>query len=503
MRAPTIADPTEYIQVRVDGLHRWLLPCRESEQKTLVKQLLPAFAADESLRAAWLAAAERNRHLDHRGCARVIDCGEHESGPYIVSQHGAGVPLSALAAVREGQAPFAPELVAHIGAELLDIVIHVEELDSTLNHLDLDPAGVLVDDDGSISILPEFGLWATLAPARLVRCRFDCGRVSYTSPELVRAQRSDGRSDVFSIGVVLFELLSGQRPYQGATQLLVALGIAEGKRPSIHEAAPHAPEGLRDVIEVMLATEPEQRFQSARAAKAALQSSCYSPAEQVRDVLTRYLAGAPRFGATRDRQVVRDAPDFVPPPATNWSDLAPPPLLLASGAPSASVAWSGPLPSSVAPRHSPSAGAMVDAAGLAVNDGRTQSLRPSDPAPLIAADLRVGRSAQRSPQRAESVLALSPRTAPPLVNAEPHVELRRMSFVSEGSKPGAESAWSPRASNGKWQDPSATLFRMKSRGSGAPVRRRTQLPFAAIVCLSAIFGFTAVTGLYLLFRLWQ
>ena len=565
MRAPSIEDPTEYRQVRVDGLHRWLLSCRDSEQPRLIKQLLPGFASDPVDRAAWLAAAERNRVLDHRGCARVVDCGEHESGPYVASLYRSGAALSSLSSRARAEAPpLSPELVAFIGMELLDALAHVEERDPTLTHLDLDPAGLLVDDDGTVAFLPEFGLWSALPPSKIVRCRFDCGRVQYTSPEVVRSQLADARSDVFSVGVVLFELLAGQRPYAGATQLLVALGIAEGKRCSLHEAAPHAPEPIRDVIEVMLAIDSGQRFQSARAAKAALQSTCGAAPAELRSMLARAVAGTTHFGQQRERHVVQEmtmapasgrasteiawmmaaeaqggapapARGHAPPApavcagerseglelsrsplrdqasAAKWSELTPPPLLLAPRASSLSPPPSDALPSSTDPTHEPrSRDASAAPAELVVNDGRTQFLLNSTPPPMmpapsmVPAPSKLGRSPRSADLRIESILAVAPRVEMSVARAESDPLRRRKSFrVAEAVNPSPDRAWSPRASNGKWQDPSVTLFEMKSRAGGATVGRRTQMPFAAIVCLSAFFGFTAVTGLYLLLRLWQ
>src|SRR5690606_6572685 len=138
-----------------------------------------------------------------------------------------------------------------------------------LSHLDLCPQSVLLRDDASV-VVTEFGMWESLDAAEAARRRFDLGRVHYLSPELARSLAGDARSDVFSVGAMLYELLAGERPFQARTQLLVAIAIAEGKRKSLREVDASFPEGLVDIVDSMLALDPDERFQSARAARNAL-----------------------------------------------------------------------------------------------------------------------------------------------------------------------------------------------------------------------------------------
>lgn len=251
-----------------DGLHSWAIRAADGEC-FVQKQLAPELAREAETATRWLDTAARNARLSHPACAQVVDWGRAGDDAFVVSRWDAALSLRTLLSSEEDGA-LAPDIAVYVGCALLEASAHAHT--DGLAHLDLDPDGVLVRHDGSLR-LPEFGLWGALPPRDVARRRLACARVHYVSPELVRGQSVDARSDVFSIGTMLCELLTGRRPFAGATQLVVALAIAEGRRARVAAQAPALPDALSEVLETMLATDAAARFQSSAAAHAALHSA--------------------------------------------------------------------------------------------------------------------------------------------------------------------------------------------------------------------------------------
>jgi serine/threonine protein kinase len=233
-------------------------------------QYLPSLAGDTGSMERWLSKAEQNAAFQHPGGVRVLDWGVDGEEAYWVSESVSGVDLRAvLTAVRSSGKRLGIPAAIYLVREILEVLAVAHEQVPPLVHLDLDPHSVLLRDDGRV-VLTHFGTWDTLSPAEAARRRFDRGRVHYLAPELARSLPGDARSDVFSVGAILFELLAGERPFKAATQLLVAIAVAEGRRKSLHGLGLGLPDGLADVVESMLAVPLDERFQNARAALNAL-----------------------------------------------------------------------------------------------------------------------------------------------------------------------------------------------------------------------------------------
>lgn len=476
MRALSTTLPAARRLLRSDGLQRWFVhePAGSADAAHVIKQLAPSIAADAGLAQRWLDVVARNVELAHPGCTAVADWGVHEGSAYVVSQHPLGITLGGLLdTVRASGSRLAEQLVAPIGIMILEALDHAQQRDPALTHLALDLEAVRVRADGAV-VLSEFALWSVLSPTDIARCRFDSGRVQYCAPELVQSRPGDCRSDVFSVGVLLYQLLTGELPFAGATQLAVALAIAEGQRQRTHQRVPDAPEALCDIVEVMLATRAEERFQTPAAAASALRSTLVCEAQTGE---------------------VRASIEPVPPPLC-FPALARAPRDMLEVTP-----MRAPSPR---PRSSGTAGCVSDPSPepLAVNDGRTAYLRarPRPAAPRGDDDSVETRGDHDSaePRQPPLLVVSGPVGAPafaPLSALGLPASLARAPLVLPSG-----AAWSRPVPGDGWSEPSETVFQVKVRPAAA-VRTARKAHDRAALPLWIALGLLAVVLLYLIHRL--
>ncbi len=538
--------------LRVGGLTQsYLTRCvaTHGHERAVLKQLLPSFSDDPSLTERWLHKAEQNAAVSHPGCARVLDWGRCNGEAYLAVEYVEGVGLKHILRALRGAGERLPLSVAvYVARSALDALAHGHDLLPPLPHLDVSPYSLIVKPAGALS-LTEFGMWDALGPADVARLRFDRGRVNYVSPEQAKSQPAGARSDVFSLGMVLHEMLVGHLPFAGATQLVVAMAIAENKRKPLRELAPSLPQDLCEVVEHLLAHKPEERFQTARAALNAL--TAVGPVDPSAPVLLAEIAARTAHAGKSSAPPTPEKPPLPVQPAPSapsprgWASPAPLPraederrteqwdlsamrvAVPASVTPPASVAppsmtppgASGRSPGPVPPPL------LLDAHvgfGAAAPPDSAHPLRSSPvppamlpvsapvlavPAPVLAAPAPSpdGASSPVQPPPASAkpstpVGVVAPATAPsPLATSD-----GKPGYLSASTPPDAAPALAmPRTGDGGWQEPSKTLFQMKSYAKGATARGTSKTPLWLAVVLATIFGFAAVAGGYLALRLMQ
>jgi eukaryotic-like serine/threonine-protein kinase len=238
-------------------------------REVAIKVLPASFAADADRLRRFEQEARATGLLNHPNILQVHDIGSHEGAPYVVSEllegetlrdRIGGTPLPVRKAI-----DFATQIARGLSAA------H----DKGIVHRDLKPENVFVTKDGRVKIL-DFGLAKTVGGEALTEAETNThgmagtdagtvlGTTGYMSPEQVRAQPLDHRSDIFSFGSVLYEMLSGRRAFRGASAVETMSAILKEDPPELSETNRNLPPALERIVSHCLEKNPEERFQSAR-----------------------------------------------------------------------------------------------------------------------------------------------------------------------------------------------------------------------------------------------
>jgi serine/threonine protein kinase len=230
------------------------------EQRVCLKRMLPAFGEDDEFVSQFEREAKLAAQLRHTNIVGVVDFGRVDGVQYMTLELVDGVDLRSLLKSTPGEW-LAPETVALIA---LDLGHALEHAHRTLVHRDISPSNILVSRTGEAK-LADFGIAKAIENAKVTASRSAKGKVPYMCPEHMRGEAIDGRADLFSLGVVLFEAVAGVRPFDGAHDVETMQKILDGDRVLLCEVAPHVPEELRLIIERLIEVDPNQRTPTAAA----------------------------------------------------------------------------------------------------------------------------------------------------------------------------------------------------------------------------------------------
>jgi len=239
-----------------------------------LKVLPPEFASDPARRQRFEAESRAVGALNHPNIVAVYDVGEQDGVGYMVSELVDGESLRAV--INRGPIPF--RKLVDLAAQIADGLAAAHG--SGIIHRDLKPENIMIARDGRAKIL-DFGLAKqTVKPTseETATATFSepgvvLGTVGYMSPEQVRSEPVDPRSDIFSFGCILYELAAGKRAFQGKSAVDVMSAILNSEPPELAAASAALPPALETIIRRCLEKRPEQRFQSAADLAFALRSS--------------------------------------------------------------------------------------------------------------------------------------------------------------------------------------------------------------------------------------
>jgi eukaryotic-like serine/threonine-protein kinase len=239
------------------------------ERLVVLKRVLPELVGDRQFSTMFLDEARIAMRLSHPNVAHVYEVGEHEGRHFLAMEYVHGADLRTVLRRYELQT-LTPALTALIGARTAGALHHAHNLQTLrgepLNvvHRDISPANICVSHEGNVKVL-DFGIAKATTNLDQTRMGVLKGKYAYMSPEQARAEPLDGRSDLFSLGIVLFEALTYRRLFKRETDAksLEALFNQDVAPPSRYADAPVSPELDRIVLR-LLDRDREQRYATAQ-----------------------------------------------------------------------------------------------------------------------------------------------------------------------------------------------------------------------------------------------
>ena len=238
------------------------------ERKVVLKILFPHLAEDAQLVARFEREARAAATLKHENIVQVIDCGRYEDVPYIAMEFIEGMDLQ--------------QWLAAWGVPPLELgLLMLRELFAGLEHAhlhhivhrDIKPANIMFARDGTLKIM-DFGLARRDSDSKgLTVMGSVLGTPAYMSPEQATGADTDERSDIFSAGVVAYELLSGAKPFEGATFSVILNSILTAEPRPLNEVNPIVPAELAAVVQRMMSKVPAERFQKSAEVSAELENA--------------------------------------------------------------------------------------------------------------------------------------------------------------------------------------------------------------------------------------
>ncbi|MEO1337271.1 MAG: serine/threonine-protein kinase, partial [Myxococcota bacterium] len=241
------------------------------EKRCALKRILPQFAADETFTRMFLTEAKVTAQLDHPNIVQIFELGQDENGQYFIAMELVnGVNLRQLLTMaKQRRQPIPPELASYIALQALEGLAYAHEMrDSSgeplnLVHRDISPQNILVSFEGAVKLV-DFGIVKGSSISSETQTGMLKGKVAYMSPEQATGESLDGRSDLFALAVVLYELIAGERPFSAVNELMTLKAILEQPPQPLIQFAPECPDGIERAIFRGLGKYPQQRFINAR-----------------------------------------------------------------------------------------------------------------------------------------------------------------------------------------------------------------------------------------------
>jgi eukaryotic-like serine/threonine-protein kinase len=237
--------------------------------RTVAVKVLSAALAEED--PVWVTRFEREARaaasLTHTGVATVYDIGVEDGMRFIVMEYVRG---RSLATILTDEAPLEPARAVEIGAQVADVLTAAHA--AGIVHRDIKPGNVMVAPDAKVKVL-DFGIARAAGSTALTQTVSVLGTAAYMAPEQAAGQSADARSDIYSLGCVLYAMLAGSPPFAGEVAAAVLHQHVNAAPRPLHEIAPAVPRPLEALVHQMLAKSPDARPQSAREVRDRLRSS--------------------------------------------------------------------------------------------------------------------------------------------------------------------------------------------------------------------------------------
>ena len=299
------------------------------DRDVAVKLIRQEFGQDPDFLGRFRDEARAAASLNHPNIVSVFDFGEDVDGPYLVMELIDGQDLTSI--LRENGA-LPPRQAARVSAEVAK-ALHAAHVRGIV-HRDVKPSNILVGRDGRVKVA-DFGIARAVTEAQVTVPGVTMGSVHYFSPEQARGEAATPASDIYALGIVLYESLTGQRPFSGDGAAAVALARLTTTPPRPSALRPGIPPELDAIVQRAMALDPQQRYASAAAMGSALEgwlSDPATPATGAGLAAAGVVAGAAATGAARTVASAQARPP-VPYPPDAYAGSGPPAPVSTHGAP--------------------------------------------------------------------------------------------------------------------------------------------------------------------------
>src|SRR5918992_27888 len=222
---------------------------RRSGREVALKLMRPDLAEDPAFTARFVGEAERAASIAHRNVLTIYDHG-HEGDPYIAMELVTGPDLATLLA-RDGR--LSPERAVEIAMQVAAALAAAHR--HGIVHRDVKPSNLLLTDEGRVKVV-DFGIARGHDETSVTATGSTLGSVDYFSPEQARGDPATEASDVYALGIVLYEMLTGRRPFTGDSAYAIAVKRISEDPPDPRSVVPDLPQALVAVVMRALRREP-------------------------------------------------------------------------------------------------------------------------------------------------------------------------------------------------------------------------------------------------------
>jgi serine/threonine-protein kinase len=275
-----------------------------------VKTLLHQFAADPSFIARFRREAQSAAALNHPQIVGVYDTGSDDGTHFIVMEYIEGKTLRDV--IKE-EGPLLPERAAEIAADVCSALAYAHQ--HGIVHRDVKPANIMLTKNGSVKVT-DFGIARAMTGDTVTQTAAVLGTAQYFSPEQAQAAPVDPRSDIYSLGVVLYEMLTRQVPFSGASPVAIAYKHVREDPIPPSRLNPDVPPALESIVMKALAKNPDNRYQSAQEMRADLQRAIQGKPVEATPVLYAPIDQTGYVPTASQDTVILSRPPVVVPPET-------------------------------------------------------------------------------------------------------------------------------------------------------------------------------------------
>ncbi len=228
----------------------------ELNRRVALKFLPFEYTSDEGFKARFKREAQATAALSHPNIVTIHEVGEYQGRPFFAMEYVEGYSLKESAHQKELSLD-----------QIIDLAIQIceglqEAHAANIVHRDIKPSNILISKSGRPKLV-DFGLAAIKGEERLTKAGTTMGTIGYMSPEQVQGQEVDQRSDIFSLGVVLYEMITGRAPFKGDTEAAVLNSILSDTPEPLGRYKAKIPAGLQEIVDKALDKDLETRYQTA------------------------------------------------------------------------------------------------------------------------------------------------------------------------------------------------------------------------------------------------